>query len=59
MGRRRSVLNHLDVQSSIEVISGLHVVAHVDTAEISLFDTGVGQESIDEGHIHSYTLKNL
>ena len=33
--------------------------AHIYTAEISLFDTGIGQEGIDEGHIHSNTLKNL
>ena len=32
---------------------------HINTTEVSLFDTGVGQEGIDESHIHSNTLKNL
>ena len=32
---------------------------HINTTKISLFDTGVGQEGIDESHIHSNTLKNL
>ena len=33
--------------------------AHINTTEVSLFDTGVGQEGIDESHVHSNTLKNL
>ena len=32
---------------------------HINTTEISLFDTGVGQEGIDESHIHTNTLENL
>ena len=32
---------------------------YINTTEISLFDTGVGQEGIDESHIHTNTLENL
>ena len=32
---------------------------HINTTKISLFDAGVGQEGIDESHIHPNTLKNL
>ena len=32
---------------------------HINATEISLFDTGVGQEGIDESHVHTNTLKNL
>ena len=35
------------------------IATHIDTTEISLFDAGVSQEGIDEGHIHCDTLKNL
>ena len=33
--------------------------AHINTTKVSLFDTGVGQEGIDESHVHSNALKNL
>ena len=32
---------------------------YINTTKISLFDTGVGQEGIDESHIHPNTLENL
>ena len=35
------------------------IKAHINTTEVSLFDTGVGQEGIDESHIHTDTLKKL
>ena len=37
----------------------MYTKAHINTTEVFLFDTGVGQEGIDESHIHSNTLKNL
>lgn len=37
----------------------LYAQTHIYTSKVSLFDTGVGQEGIDESHIHCNTLKNL
>ena len=34
-------------------------MTHINTTEVSLFDTGVSQEGIDESHIHSDALKSL
>ena len=72
MDRLLSLLHHLEREREraiantwsclyLYIIISMKAVkmTYINTTKISLFDTGVCQEGIDKGYIHSHTLKYL